>query len=183
MRHIIKHSYRLAQKGSSGYRNIIHFLGHLFFDRNSLVFIGLLILTVAADVVKDLYWAVLSPEDDVEEMMREIEGISSLFLGIGLILKERRILRLIFGLCPAHDSPIEDSRDRLCLHMGLCLLLNGTGLRLSAQLIRVPNRIIPTEGLESLIFTVGLIFCLIASTILLYLIFQLIFSKKTLQPT
>jgi hypothetical protein len=65
--------------------------------------------------------------------------------------------------------------------MGLCLVLNGTAMRLSAQLIHIPDRIIPTEGMEDIIFCIGLFFCLLASIILLYLLFRLAIGQKEQQ--
>lgn len=169
---------KIRQHGSTFFRRTIHQLGHLLFDRVSLVSVGFLILIAAAEVMLDLYAAVMRPGNDVAEMLSEVEGLSSVFLAVGLILKERRQLRLIFGVTPTHESPLEIWRDRLCLNMGLCLLLNATAMRLSAQLIRVPDRIIPTQGREDMLFAIGLLFCLLASAILSYLLLRLTFEQK-----
>jgi hypothetical protein len=179
---VTKFTVRIKQKGSSVFRRVIHNFGHLLFGRVSLVIFGLLILTAAAEVINDLYAGVIRPGSDVEEMLHDVEGISSLFLGVGLILKERQQLRLIFGLIPAHKSSLEDWRDSLCHNMGLCLLLIGTAMSLSAQLIRIPDRIIPTQGQENIIFAFGLLFCLLAFIILLYLLIRLTFGQRVRQP-
>ena len=111
----------------------------------------------------------MTPENDLEEMLREVDAISTLFLGIGLILKERRLLEKIFGTGLGH----EDWLNRLCLHVGLCLIVNGTAMRIASQIIRFPDRVVSTQGKEPVIFAIGLIFCAAASLLLVYLIIRL----------
>jgi hypothetical protein len=175
---VAKFTARVKKHGSSAFRRTVHNFGHLLFDRISLIIVGLLILVIAAEVINDLYAGVVRPGNDVDEMLSEVEGLSSLFLGVGLILKERKQLRLILGLISTQESPQEERRNRLCLNMGLCLLLNGTAMRLSAQLIRIPDRIIPTQGQEDIIFAIGILFCLLASAILSYLLIRLSFEQR-----
>ena len=174
----IKKAIRTKRNGLRWFRRSIQLLGYLIFDRYSLIVLGILVLGVSVDVVKDLYLAIMRPSNDVEEMLREVEGVSMLFLGIGLILKERQVLRHIFHLSPLRECRLEAWRNRLCAHMGLCLLLNGTAMRLAVQLFKIPDHIIPTQGEENLVFALGLLFCLLASLILLYLLFRLAMGPK-----
>lgn len=156
------------------YQVLIEKVGHILFGRFSLILTSLVILAISSDVLLHLYYWVLSPSDDVEVMLRETEGTSTIFLGIGLILKERRLLEKIFGTAPGHENWI----NNLCLSIGLCLLLNGTAMRIAAQLIRIPDRVLSTAGREQIIFTVGFIFCAIASLLLVYLIFRLLLGHR-----
>ena len=152
------------------YQALIQKVGHLLFGRYSLIFTSLIILLISVNVLLHLYGWALSPENNLEEMLREAEGVSTLFLGIGLILKERRLLEKIFYTGPGHDDWI----NRLCLHTGLCLILNGTAMRIAAQLNRFPDRIISMEGKEQVLFTVGLFFSVLATLLLVYLVVMLI---------
>ena len=97
------------------------------------------------------------------------EGVSMLFLGIGLLLKERRLLEKLFATGAGH----EDWLNNLSLRSGLGLILTGTALRVATQLIRIPNRVISTQGKEQYIFAIGLIFCAVATLQVLYLIIRL----------
>ena len=151
------------------YKTLLQKTGHLLFSRVSLIVTSLIILSISVDVLRHLYDWALSQPDDLEEMLRETEGISTLFLGIGLILKERRMLEKLFDTGPGH----EDWMNNISLHIGLGLILTGTAMRVAVQLIRIPSRIISTQGKEHYIFAIGLLFCALASLQLLYLIIRL----------
>ena len=165
------HTYRF-------YRSLLQKTGHLVFSRVSLIVISVIILSISVDVLRHLYDWALSQSDDLEEMLRETEGISTLFLGIGLILKERRLLEKIFGTGPSQADWI----NTLCLHTGLGLILTGTAMRIAAQLIRIPNRLISTHGKEHYIFAVGLLFCVLACLQLLYLVIRLGLRTRYSEP-
>ena len=158
-----------AKHTQSFYKGMIHKLGHVVFSRFSLLLISLTILILSSEVLRHLYAWMLTPEDDVESMLSEVEGISSIFLGFGLILKERQLLEKIFGSGPGHENRL----NQLCVHAGLCLILNATAMGLAARLIHIPERLISTDGKEQYIFAVGLVFCAIASMVLIYLAVQL----------
>ena len=158
-----------ARHTQSFYKVMIHKLGHLIFGRFSLILISLTILALSSEVLRHLYAWTLTPEDDVESMLSEVEGISTIFLGFGLILKERQLLEKIFGTGPGRENQL----NHLCVHAGLCLILNATAMGLAARLIHIPERLISTDGKEHYIFAVGLVFCAIASLVLIYLAVQL----------
>ena len=151
------------------YKTVIRCTGFLLFSRYSLIVTGIIILSISADVLRHLYEWALSQPDDLEEMLRETEGISMLFLGIGLLLKERRLLEKLFDTGAGH----EDWLNNLSLRSGLGLILTGTALRVATQLIRIPNRVISTQGKEQYIFAIGLLFCAVATLQVLYLIIRL----------
>lgn len=151
------------------YKTLIRSTGFLLFSRYSLIVTGMIILSVSVDVLRHLYEWALSQPDDLEEMLRETEGVSMLFLGIGLLLKERRLLEKLFATGAGH----EDWLNNLSLRSGLGLILTGTALRVATQLIRIPNRVISTQGKEQYIFAIGLIFCAVATLQVLYLIIRL----------
>ena len=151
------------------YKTLIRSTGFLLFSRYSLIVTGMIILSVSVDVLHHLYEWALSQPDDLEEMLRETEGVSMLFLVIGLLLKERRLLEKLFATGAGH----EDWLNNLSLRSGLGLILTGTALRVATQLIRIPNRVISTQGKEQYIFAIGLIFCAVATLQVLYLIIRL----------
>ena len=163
----------MMQTPMTYFRRILKSVGHFLFDRVSLIIGSLLVLAVAAHVVRHLYDAASTPANDVDEMLLEVEGVSSLFLGIGLILKERRLLERIFGMQPADSEWLND----LCVNIGLSLILNGTAMRLLTQLIRIPDHVISTQGMERILFFIGMVFCFIAFLLLVCLIFRLSFRK------
>jgi hypothetical protein len=165
----VKRRYADAAEHTYGfYKTLLKKAGHLLFSRISLLLTSVIILSISGDVLRHLYDWALSQSDDLEDMLRETEGISTLFLGIGLILKERRLLEKLFGTGPGH----EDWTNSISLHIGLGLILTGTAMRIAAQLIRIPSRIISTQGKEHYVFAIGLFFCVLASLQLVYLIIR-----------
>jgi hypothetical protein len=166
----VRRTWKTTVENTYGfYKTLLQKTGHLLFSRFSLIVTGLIILSISVDVLCHLYEWALTPSDDLDEMLRETEGISTLFLGIGLILKERRLLEKIFG----SESSHEDWINNISLHTGLGLILTGTAIRIAAQLIRIPNRVISTQGKEHYIFAIGLFFGALASLQLIYLIIKL----------
>lgn len=169
-------SRKLLQHGSALYSKLLEPLGSLIFGRWSLILAALVILVIASNVLQHLYAGVFSPADDVDEMLREVEGISTLFLAIGLILKERYQLEKIFFRKASLDS---SWLNNLCLTVGLSLILNGTAMRVTVQLVKIPDHVLNTQGMEQLLFCIGLLFCSIASLLLVYLIVR-IFQRRTI---
>ncbi len=155
------------------YMRFIHGLGHLLFGRRSLILMGFMILMLAAHVIYHLFLWVLSATNDLNVIYEEEEDISSLFLAIGLILKERRLLQKIFYHDPSPETASDLQINDVCLTIGINLILTGTILRLSVQLTKLPNYIIPYQTMEYVLFGLGLLFCVIASLLLIYLIHKL----------
>ncbi len=148
-----------------------HYLGQLLFGQRSLLLLSVLILAVALKVSYSLLRWTISPENDVKAMYDEEDDIAALFLGIGLVLKERQFLQRIF--LRQQNSILSESEkyaNRKCGSVGINLILTGTALRLSVQLTKIPEDILLQNQSELLLFALGAVFCLIAALLLLYLI-------------
>ncbi|WP_346354766.1 hypothetical protein [Azotosporobacter soli] len=149
----------------------IHYLGQLLFGQRSLLLLSMLILAVALKVFYSLLRWTISPENDVKAMYDEEDDIAALFLGIGLVLKERQLLQRIFLRQP-HSWLAESEKyvNQKCGSVGINLILTGTALRLSVQLTKIPENLLSQNQSELILFALGAVFCLIAVLLLLYLI-------------
>ena len=108
----------------------------------------------------------------------------------GVALEERHKLREVFGLEPEeskeetdfHD-PYEEALDENCHRYGLGLLLLGLFAEVGEECVKIPDRIINTDGIESevLIFS-GLLLFLGGVLMIRQIYFLLFTSRKYLVP-
>lgn len=124
-----------------------------------LIFIPLVLAII--DLSRDLWLG-----HELRELLEIVEGMGVILIGWGVALEERGELREIFGLAGAPDEAWQAHVDHSCKSIGIGLLVFGLFAEMCTQVIRLPNRIINTEGFNEALVGVGLVFLAICAFIL-----------------
>jgi lysylphosphatidylglycerol synthetase-like protein (DUF2156 family) len=136
----------------------------------------MLILIIVSSVI-ELTKLLLTPENDIKEMLKICHGISIILYGYGVAMETRRSLLTHLNIYPLYDSRLQQLMDSECHKYGIFTLLLGLAMEILVHLMIIPNRVLNTEGKESYIFAV----CL---TILIFVLWlQLSFSYKLIRLT
>lgn len=108
----------------------------------------------------------------------ELEGIcdasATILIAYGVVLEERASLMKILGIPP---KVLDDHIDHLCHDLGVELLVIGLLMEVVVQLIRIPNEIVNTDGIEWFIFLSGAIFAFLSSYLIIVNCFKLVRTR------
>ena len=127
--------------------------------------IDILVLIPLVLSIIDASWALWSSRE-LRELLEIVEGMGVILIGWGVALEERGELRDIFGLIREDDETWQAHVDHGCKSIGIGLLVFGLFAEMCIQAIRLPNRIINTEGINEVLVGVGVVFMAISAFIL-----------------
>jgi hypothetical protein len=149
-------------------------LAKILTSRASLCVLNALILIITAASLYEAGKLLFNLTNDFNQIEEILDGMGAIFVAYGVALEERDTLMKFFKLYPQYLNDKENATDQLCHFHGLCILLLGLFMEVSVELVKIPNAIFNTEGIEGLIFGIGLIFCVAAVMILIRLCYLLI---------
>ena len=139
--------------------------------------INILILVVILSTLHEAIRLLTNLTNDFNKIEDLLDGIGMIFVAYGVALEERDTLMKFFGQYPKYYNECENRADHNCHFYGLLLLLMGLFMEVSVELVKLPNQIFNTDGIEWLIFTIGFIFCAGSAIILFRLTYLLLRDK------
>jgi uncharacterized Tic20 family protein len=156
---------REKQKTVKGYKKkrIPAFLTH----RYCIMAVSGLIVIITALIIYDMVQMLFNTIDDANELEDMSDGLATILIGYGVAIEERETLMEFFGLYPQDFDDGQEAVDHLCHWYGLLYLILGLFMEIGVQLIKIPNRMINTIGLEGLIFSVNIVFMVLVVFLLL----------------
>jgi hypothetical protein len=116
--------------------------------------------------------------NDFDQIEGLLDGISVIFVAYGVALEERDSLMKFFELYPKYWTDVEEAIDHFSHFYGLCILLLGLFMEVSVEVVKIPNTVLNTEGIEGVVFGVGFLFLVLASVLLLRLSYVLLRVRK-----
>jgi hypothetical protein len=93
-------------------------------------------------------WFHLRPENHFEEATELWEGFGTILLGFGVVLEERSSLQHIFGSGGSGGLKTEDAVEAVCHDYGVIFVVLGVIIELFAWLVKIPNEVLDTYGIE-----------------------------------
>lgn len=105
---------------------------------------------------------------DLQELEKIIEGMAVLAIAYGVALESREDLQEIFGLYPRYESGTERRIDQVCHDYGIGFLLFGLFMEIPNQMVKIPDYIFNTHGIELriLLLAVPFVLATLISTLL-----------------
>ena len=82
--------------------------------------------------------------EDVHEGAELWKGVGAVLLGYGVVLEERHHVRKLFS-CPSEKT---SRMEKVCHEYGVSLVILGVVIEILAYLIKIPNEVLNTDGLE-----------------------------------
>jgi hypothetical protein len=135
-----------------------------FLHPASIVLLDLIILVpvvLSIGVVLSAVW-----QGQIEEPTDVLEGVGVVLIGWGVAIEERPSLRVIFSLTTTADPALEAGIDLLCHSSGIGLLILGLFSEIAVAAVRLPNHIVPTEGIDHWVLYVSTAFVVLAAFVL-----------------
>ncbi|NLI82693.1 MAG: hypothetical protein GX443_13540 [Deltaproteobacteria bacterium] len=125
-----------------------------------------LIAVITTLIISDMLNMISDTVDNTQDLENMSDGLGTIFIGYGVVIEERGTLMDFFGLYPEHFNQRQDAVDHLCHWYGLMYLILGLFMEIGVQIIKIPNRLINTMGMEGPIFGVNIVFMLLALLLL-----------------
>lgn len=110
----------------------------------------------------------------LHDALEILTGIGVLMIGWGVVLEERATLREAFDIKHAVDEERQDGLDRLCHHFGLSQLVLGLLVEICVEMVRLPDKIVNTSGIEAPVAGLGLCFIVVGAILLVIHIIRLL---------
>ncbi|MCX5797320.1 MAG: hypothetical protein NTY77_17650 [Elusimicrobia bacterium] len=147
-------------------KRLTQILGVVLTSRPSIVLFNLIIVVISTLTIYHAARLLATPANDYNEIELMLDGIGTILIAYGVAIEERASLLKFFKLCPLHEHVEERFENQTCHFYGLLLLILGLLMETTVQAVKLPNRILNTEGLEGVIFGIGVFFCSIAVALL-----------------
>ncbi|MBC7691144.1 MAG: hypothetical protein H7222_05195 [Methylotenera sp.] len=123
-------------------------LAALFLHPYFLSILTLLMLVLFYSSIK-VTWFFLHPANHFQEAVELWEGFGTILLGLGVFLEERPALQHILGLDPVRArKEEEDAVEAVCHDYGVIFVIFGVIIELFAWLVKIPNEVLDTYGIE-----------------------------------
>jgi hypothetical protein len=138
-------------------------------NRHVLILFNLILLAIIFSIVVEFITLVMTPENDIKEMVEMCNGIAIILYGYGVALESREPLMRYLKLYPDFATPLQYEVDRLCHKFGLFILLLALAQEVLVHLVTIPARVLNTAGKESYIFSVCITMMVLVSFLLIRL--------------
>jgi|RifCSP16_2_1023846.scaffolds.fasta_scaffold128549_2 hypothetical protein len=147
-------------------------------NRHVLIFYNFILLGITVSVVIHLFQLLITPENDVEEMIKTCNGIAIILYGYGVALESRGPLMKFLTLYPRFYSQLQGGVDYLCHKFGIYILLLGLAEEILVHLVIIPNRVLNTEGKEGYIFSICFFILIIVFLLLVILSYNAVSTNR-----
>jgi hypothetical protein len=132
-------------------RNLAVFLLHPYL----LSIMNVLILILFYSSIRAT-WFYLQPANHFEEAVELWDGFGTILLGLGVVLEERSSLQKILGLkLSAEAHRFEEFVEHVCHDYGVIFVILGVIIELFAWLVKIPNEVLDTYGVEFTLLNVA----------------------------
>ncbi len=84
-------------------------------------------------------------------------------IGWGVALEERSALRGIFGIAGGVDEAYQAHIDHECHAVGVGLLLFGLFSEICVEMVKLPNHIVNTKGIDEIVIGISALFLLLGA--------------------
>lgn len=142
-------------------------IARILTSRWAICFYNLTIFTIAVTAVYRASLMLANSMNDYNMIEEMLDGVGIIFVAYGVALEERDTIMRFFRLYPEYYNDREGNTDHLCHFYGLWFLLIGLFMEVTVEVVKLPNAILNTEGLEKAVFGIGFISCGIAAYFLL----------------
>lgn len=149
--------------------------------RAFLTLINLVITWSGINSILDMIPLLANASNDTAVLEDITEGYATILIAYGVAAEERSTLMEFLGLYPHHHTPVQAATDHVCHHYGLFLLVLGLFVELCEELVKLPNAIINTAGIESLMFGVAVLLTAASTWTLLRFNWLLAFPRRGAQ--
>jgi hypothetical protein len=136
---------------------------------NAIIFF---VLAISVDDITRLVWG----GHELHSLEEIISGVCVILIGYGVVLEERHSLRAMLGAGHTLDLPNETAIDHFSHGAGLLMLVYGLLGEISVECVRIPDRLINTQGIERGVLLLATFFIVASLWVLLTFSYRLVFK-------
>lgn len=133
-----------------------------------LLLMNAAIVVISLDSLADMVAFARDSTPNLEELENTSDAVATIYIAYGVAAEERGALMDFSGVYPGLRNAAQDALDHASHYYGLSLLVIGLFMEIGVQLIKLPDRIVDTRGLEYGIFGINVLFILLS----LWLLFR-----------
>ena len=138
-------------------------------NRHVLVLFNIILFAIIVSIVVEFITLVMTPENDIKEMVEMCNGIAIILYGYGVALESRAPLMRYLKLYPDFATPLQAWVDELCHKYGIFILLLALAQEVLVHIVTIPDRVLNTAGKESYIFSICITMMVFVSFLLMRL--------------
>jgi len=138
-------------------------------NRHVLVLFNIILFAIIVSIVVEFITLVMTPENDIKEMVEMCNGIAIILYGYGVALESRAPLMRYLKLYPDFATPLQAWVDELCHKYGIFILLLALAQEVLVHMVTIPDRVLNTAGKESYIFSICITMMVFVSFLLIRL--------------
>lgn len=148
--------------------------------RVSLTVINLLIVVSGVNAIIEMLPLLANFANDIDQLENITEGYGTILIAYGVATEERGTLMDFLRLYPTHRTPVQEATDHVCHHYGLMLLLLGLFIELCEEIVKLPDSVMNTQSIESLMFWVAVVLIAASAWVLLRFSWLMAFPRRYL---
>jgi uncharacterized Tic20 family protein len=138
-------------------------------NRHVLILFNVILCAIIVSIIVEFITLVMTPENDIKEMVEMCNGIAIILYGYGVALESRAPLMRYLKLYPDFATPLQTGVDELCNKYGIFILLLALAQEVLVHLVTIPDRVLNTAGKESYIFSICITMLVFVSFLLIRL--------------
>jgi hypothetical protein len=127
------------------------FIGKILLHRITISFLNISLLILAYSALKATWINGTNSVREVHEAVELWEGFGTILLGFGVALEERDSLKKI----ATFDETTPEQVDHVCHDYGVLFVMLGVIIEAFAWLVKLPNAVLDTEGVEFVLLQCG----------------------------
>jgi len=147
-------------------------------NRHVLVLFNVILCAIIFSTIVEFITLVMTPENDIKEMVEMCNGIAIILYGYGVALESRAPLMRHLKLYPDFSTPLQAWVDELCHKYGIFILLLALAQEVLVHLVTIPNRVLNMAGKESYIFSICITMMVFVSFLLIRLTIMAVLSAR-----
>ncbi|MDD3312441.1 hypothetical protein [Pseudodesulfovibrio sp.] len=145
----------------------------LLISRRGIALIHLLIVGFIALVSFELYDLMSDTVSNAGEIEEILDTVAVILVAWGVALEERGTLMESLGAYAKGCPTVEKEADHASHIYGMAALLLGLFMEVVVEVVKVPDHVINTVGLEGVLFWIGIAFMAASVALLLHMNLEL----------
>jgi len=150
----------------------------LLISRRGISLINLIIVAFIALVSYELYALMVDAVANADETEEILDTVGVILIAWGVALEERDTLMETFGAYAQGCPAAEEFADHAGHVYGLAALLLGLFMEVAVELVKMPDHVVNTFGIEHILFGTGILFMVVSAGLLLHMNFELMRAGK-----
>jgi len=152
---------------------LLHMLT-LLISRRGISIINLIIVGFIVLVSFELYDLMADAVSNADEIEEVLDTVGVILIAWGVALEERDTLMESFGAYAEGCPEVEKHADHAGHVYGLAALLLGLFMEVAVELVKIPDHVVNTMGLEHVLFWCGIFFMVVSAGLLLHMNVELL---------